>query len=231
MKAGIDELNRLETVIGYSFSDRTLLTEALSHSSYVNELRVKRTACYERLEYLGDSILEFISSEFLFDKFPNATEGELSKHRAALVCEKALSACARKIELGRYILLGRGEERNNGADKDSILCDVIEAVIGAIYKDGGLEPAERFIMEHILAGDDTSHYTDYKTTLQEIVQTDPEAKLAYEIIEVAGAEHDKQFSVRVTVNGEEVGRGSGNSKKEAEQCAASDALSRIQGKG
>lgn len=225
MNSGVNDLSTLEAAIGYRFNDKSLLKEALSHSSYVNELKIHRTGCYERLEFLGDAVLELVSSEYLFDRYTNDREGELSKHRAALVCEQALSACARRIQLGSYILLGRGEARQNGADKDSILCDVIEAVIGAMYKDGGMEPPRRFITDVILSDDEEGCFTDSKTALQELVQTGGSSQPVYDTQPVDGEE--QRFFSRVLINGEVMGTGYGSGKKEAEKIAAAMALNKL----
>lgn len=222
-------LSELEESIGYHFSNVILLTEALSHSSYVNELRIRKTPCYERLEFLGDAVLELVSSDRLFDQFEAATEGELSKRRAALVCEKSLSACARRLQLGRYILLGRGEARNNGGDRDSILCDVIEAVIGAIYRDGGLEPAKKFITDHILSADCAVVIKDNKTALQEYVQAQKDISLHYVTVTEGGV-LDSLFEVEVYICDSLMGKGTGVNRKDAEQMAAGEALEKLKGK-
>lgn len=219
-----EKTDALQQTIGYTFSERGLLIEALSHSSYVNELRCGNRSCNERLEFLGDAVLELVSSDFLFRKYRGVNEGELSKHRASLVCEKALAACARRVQLGGCILLGHGEMMSRGYERDSILSDALEAVIGAIYLDGGFETAKDFIMRFVLEDDDTSHYTDYKTALQELVQSRPGAEVSYELVSCKGPEHDRIFTVRVLINGTEYGEGSGRNKKDAEQKAAAEAI-------
>ena len=220
---------KLEEVIGYTFKNKELLLEALSHSSYVNEHKHVKRACYERLEFLGDAVLELSSSTFLFKNFPELSEGELSKFRATLVCEKALAPCARKIQLGSYILLGHGEKLNHGEDRDSMLCDVIEAVIGAIYLDSDFTEADRFISRFILNEDSLLHqdFVDYKTKLQEIVQAASSEHIVYEIVSSSGPDHDKCFEVCVSVGGKTLGTGTGHSRKNAEQNAAKEAIERL----
>ena len=220
------EALRIEEVIGYSFGNKSLLIEALSHSSYVNEQRRGSTNCYERLEFLGDAVLELASSTFLFNHCPELNEGELSKLRAALVCEKALAPCARKIQLGSYILLGHGEKLNHGEERDSLLCDVMEAIIGAIYTDAGLEEANRFIFSFILNDDSLKHldFIDYKTKFQELVQAHSSEPISYEIVGTSGPDHSKQFEVEVRLGERALGRGAGSSRKNAEQKAAREAI-------
>jgi len=221
--------HELEEVIGYRFKDIGLLIEALSHSSYVNEHKNQNFACYERLEFLGDAVLELASSTFLFRHYPDLNEGELSKLRASLVCEKALAPCARKIQLGRYILLGHGEKLNHGEDRDSLLCDVIEAIIGAIYTDSGFEEAGRFIFGFILDGESITHadFVDHKTKFQELVQAHTSEPIVYEIVSTTGPDHSKQFEVEVRVGEQVLGRGIGSSRKSAEQNAAGEAVNTI----
>jgi ribonuclease-3 len=220
------EALRLEEVIGYSFANKSLLIEALSHSSYVNEQRKRNMNCYERLEFLGDAVLELASSTFLFRHFPELNEGELSKLRAALVCEKALAPCARKIQLGSYILLGHGEKMSHGEERDSLLCDVMEAIIGAIYTDSGLEEANRFIFRFILNDDSLRHldFVDYKTRFQELVQAHTPEPIVYEIVGTSGPDHCKLFEVEARLGDRTLGRGSGTSRKNAEQDAAREAI-------
>lgn len=215
----------LESVIGYHFKEPGLLKSALAHSSYVNELKINRIDCYERLEFLGDAVLECVSSRFIFDSCPWMNEGMMSKTRASVVCEKSLAQCARKINLGNFILLGRGEKLNNGADRDSILCDVIEAVAGAIYIDGGFECAENFIMRFILSEtDDIDLPRDYKTELQELVQRSHNGSVRYETVSVTGPDHNKMYRVEVFVNDVSCGFGEGSSRKLAEAEAAKAAI-------
>lgn len=214
--------------IGYSFNNPELLIEALSHSSYVNERKLNRSGSYERLEFLGDAVLETVSSTVLYKLYPQMNEGSLSKLRASLVCEKALAPCARRIQLGECILLGHGETVNHGEQKDSILSDVIEAVIGAIYLDGGFERAYDFISRFILNNiDGRNDFTDYKTMLQEIVQADGPEQVEYEIIDLSGPDHDRTYTARVTLKGRVIGTGTGKNKKAAEQNAAQQAVANL----
>ncbi len=211
--------------IGYVFKQPMLLENALTHSSYANEGK-RGLKSNERLEFLGDSVLGFITAGYLF-RHGTGEEGELTRLRASLVCEKALSAYARKIDLGECLLLGRGELRGGGAERPSILADAFEAVIAAIYLDGGLQAAEEFILPFIK--DELTHqrrpqFKDYKTALQEIIQQNPEERLEYVLTGESGPDHNKQFTVEVHLNSNVIGNGRGRSKKEAEQQAAREAL-------
>ena len=204
-----NKIKDFEAKIEYTFKDKDLLELALSHSSYVNELTVRNRQCNERIEFLGDAI----------------KEGVLSKQRAALVCEKALSSAARAIDLGEYLLLGKGEAANGGANRDSILADAFEAMIGAIYLDGGYEVVKAFIIKRVLeSGNGT--FVDYKSRFQEIVQGKTNAKIVYELIGETGPEHDRKFEVSVSINGIVLGTGVGHNKKSAEQNAAMEAIVR-----
>ncbi len=218
-------LHQLEKAIGYEFKNKTLLSTALVHSSFSNEHRREKIPDNERLEFLGDAALELASSRYLYERFPNEPEGVLSKRRAALVCEPSLAECARSVELGDYLQLGRGEEKNNGRSRDSLLSDAFEAVIGAIFLDGGFGPAEtfvrRFVMDKMI---DHPVYSDSKTRLQELVQSGEPGSISYELLSEEGPEHEKCFTVKVSVGGREFGTGSGHSKKIAEQMAAAMAL-------
>lgn len=225
-KQGILEL---ESRIGYSFQNKNLLKQALTHSSYANEMRILKSANYERLEFLGDAVLEMISSDFLFSKYPAMPEGQLSKLRASLVCEQALAHTARQIGLDKYFLLGKGEEATGGRQRDSIACDITEAVIGAIYKDSGIEEAQKFIFRYIL--DDIEKkklFFDAKSTLQELAQSRYKQNLTYKVIYECGPEHDKEFGVEAYLGEQLVGKGKGRSKKMAEQHAAYEALLAVQ---
>ena len=215
----------LEQTIGYRFLRQEYLQVALTHSSYSNEGH-KHMSDNERQEFLGDSVLSLIVSEFLFHHFDLA-EGELTRLRAALVCEKSLCAFARKIGLGRYLLLGRGEEQTGGADRPSILADAFEALLAAIYLDGGMDKARAFIMPFVqeaLRDGELQDTRDYKTLLQEIVQQNPGESLSYALVGQSGPDHDKRFEVQVLLNSNVLGRGIGRSKKQAEQTAAKEAL-------
>lgn len=222
-------LEGFEERIGYRFRDRTLLVTALCHSSYANENR--HLTHNERLEFLGDAVLELCSSRFLFERFPEEAEGALSKHRAAIVCEASLAVCARAIGLDREVLLGKGEEKGGGRERDSLLSDALEAVIGAIYLDGGLEPAEAFIERFVMLPMAVHPVTfDAKTKLQELLQADGDIAIVYSLLEESGPDHDKRFCSSVSAAGRELGRGSGASKKQAEQAAALAALEKLREK-
>ena len=211
----------LETKIGYTFRDQSLLKLALTHSSYANEIKLNKTDNYERLEFLGDAVLELSVSEYLYLNNPNMQEGNMTKLRASLVCEPTLAFCAREaFDLGNYILLGKGEERTGGRGRDSITSDVFEALIGAIYLDGGFEPAREFVIKYVLSDmDHKIEFTDSKTRLQEYVQ-EKNISLSYELIEETGPAHDRIYTVRALLDGEEASRGKGRTKKSAEQHAA-----------
>jgi len=215
----------LEEKIGYSFQNKKLLVTALTHSSYANEHR-NQPEFNERQEFLGDSVLSLVVSDYLFSNY-QVHEGELTRLRASLVCEKALGDYAMKIGLGEHIRLGHGEENTGGRTRYSILSDAFEALIAAIYLDSGLESARAFILPFIckaLEGERTGSFKDYKTELQEIVQKNPEERVRYVLVEESGPDHDKHFAVEVHLNSNVIGRGSGRSKKAAEQAAAREAL-------
>ena len=219
------QLESLENTIGYRFRNKKLLEQAMTHSSYANEKRLGKTGCNERLEFLGDAVLELVSSEFLYGRYPSIPEGELTKKRAAMVCEPSLAFCAREFVLPEYLLLGKGEEQTGGRDRDSIVSDATEALIGAIYLDGGFEAARRFIRLFILKDMENKQiFKDSKTSLQEIVQEIGSRTLEYHLVKEEGPDHDKRFTVQVTVNGRVLGEGTGHTKKAAEQAAASEAV-------
>jgi ribonuclease-3 len=221
-------VKEFEEKIGYHFKDKNIIQTAMTHSSYANENKGSGVRSYERLEFLGDSILGFVTAEFLYRMRKNA-EGELTKMRAGLVCEQNLALVADKIGLGKYLILGKGEELSNGRSRPSILADVVEATIGAIFIDGGIKEAKDFISRFILsiAADVTPSSTrDYKTELQEYVQRNREDILSYRLAGESGPDHDKTFEVEALVNGTPIGKGKGHSKKEAEQAAACDAMKR-----
>ena len=215
----------LEEKIGYTFREKKYLDIALTHSSFANEMK-KNLSSNERQEFLGDSVLSIIVSEYLFHRY-HLPEGELTKLRAASVCEKSLCEFAQSIDLGSYLKLGRGEEMMGGRTRPSILADAFEALLAAIYLDGGIEPARRlvlhFVTEQLGAGADQA-FQDYKTILQEIIQKNPEEKLSYVLAEESGPDHNKRFVVEVHLNSNVIGRGEGGSKKNAEQAAAREAL-------
>ncbi|MCX7658688.1 MAG: ribonuclease III [Oscillospiraceae bacterium] len=219
-------MKQFEEIIHYSFKNKELLQEALSHSSYANENKKSRKS-NERLEFLGDSVLSVIVSQYLFEHYKHLPEGELTKIRASLVCERALSSFAHQIDLGEYLFLGKGEEHTGGRERASILADAFEAVIAAIYLDGGIEAAKDFVIGFIPKDIDIKKaviFNDYKTILQEIIQQNPEEKIEYVLKGQSGPDHDKAFVVQVCLNSNVIGEGTGRSKKQAEQMAAKEAL-------
>lgn len=216
-----EKLRELESVIGYSFRNTGLLAHALTHSSYANEKHWDKTKCNERLEFLGDAVLELVSSDFLFRHYPTMPEGEMTKLRASLVCEPTLAYCAEAIALGSYLRLGKGEDLTGGRTRPSVVSDAMEAVIGAIYLDGGLANAKEFIYRFVL--NDMEHkklFYDSKTILQEMVQAESKEPLVYELLKEEGPDHNKTFEVCVRLGDREIGRGTGRTKKAAEQVAA-----------
>ena len=221
----MENISKLEELIGYSFKNKELLKHALSHSSYANERKIHGRS-NERLEFLGDSVLSIVVSDYLY-KNMNVAEGELTKIRASLVCEKSLHIFATQINLGDFMRLGKGEENTGGRERPSILADAFEAVIAAIYLDGGMEAAAkhilRFMPENIIEAKKPV-FSDFKTVLQEIVQKNPEEKVEYVLIGEEGPDHNKRFVVEVCLNSQVIGKGKGRSKKEAEQLAAKEAL-------
>ena len=213
-----------ENLIGYSFQNPALLETAFTHSSYRNEKKVNGD-CNERLEFLGDSVLGVISAEYFYRNLNHLPEGEMTKRRAACVCEKSLCGFAKEIDLGKYILLGKGEEHSGGRNRPSILADCFEAVIAAIYLDGGLKAAEDFVLPFLKrAAMVVPKLNDYKTTLQEIIQKNPDEHLTYILVGESGPDHCKSFEVEVRLNSNIIGSGVGASKKAAEQDAARKAL-------
>ena len=219
----------LEEEIGYHFKNISLLQNALTHSSYANERWHNSLLSNERLEFLGDSILGMLVAEYLFRNFPDRPEGELTRMRADMVCEKTLAGVAEKIHLGEHLLLGHGEEQGGGRSRESILADAVESVIAASFLDGGMEAALHFIKTFILVEVPVSqlHNMDYKTKLQELVQQKKNQVLSYKLVAETGPDHDKHFEVSVSLNGKEVGRGEGRSKKRAEQEAARLAIAML----
>ena len=219
----------LEEAIGYRFHNLSLLQNALTHSSYANERWHNSLLSNERLEFLGDSVLGMLVAEYLFRNFPNRPEGELTRMRADMVCETTLAAAANRIGLGDYLLLGHGEEQGGGRSRDSILADAVESVIAACFLDGGLDAALNFIRQFILVEVPVTrlHNVDYKTQLQELVQQKKNQTLSYALVDESGPDHDKRFDVEVSLNGTVVGKGSGSSKKRAEQDAARAAIANL----
>ena len=224
------EQNELEKRIGYTYKDQSLLTMALTHSSFANERGRGNHRDYERLEFLGDAVLELVSSDYLYHKHEDLPEGKLTKLRASMVCEPALAKCARNIGLEGYILLGKGEEMTGGRDRDSIISDVMEAIIGAMYLDGGLNKAKEFIYDFVL--DELAEgksILDSKTVLQEMVQADGYESFEYRMIGEKGPDHNKTFMAEAVLNGEVIGYGEGRTKKAAQQAAAALAIVRLRG--
>ena len=218
------DLNEFQSKIGYTFKNRHLLEQALTHSSYANEKHMKKHSDNERLEFLGDAVLEIVSSEFLFINYPQKPEGELTKLRASIVCEPTLALCTKPLDLGKYLRLGRGEDHTGGRKRKSILSDALEAVIGAIYLDGGFTNAKEFVLNFIL--NDIEHkqlFYDSKTILQEVVQGEHE-QLTYVLTDESGPDHNKSFTVRACIGERVIGSGTGHTKKAAEQEAAYQAL-------
>ena len=219
-------LMKLEQGLGYTFRNKALLENALTHSSYANENRERHLPDNERLEFLGDSILGFVVAEYLYRNFPDKPEGELTRIRADLVCERNLAEAAATIELGSYLLLGHGEEQGGGRKRDSIVSDAMESVIAASFMDGGFAAAkeiiDRLILSNIPKGRPRNF--DYKTAFQELVQRKKDQQIHYELTGESGPDHDKHFEVEVLLNGKAVGHGVGSSKKRAEQAAAEAAI-------
>lgn len=215
------QLEQLEQKIGYTFQSRALLKHAMMHSSYANEKHYDRTSNNERLEFLGDAVLELSSSEYLYQHYPQKPEGELTKLRASLVCETTLAFCSRELELGEYLLLGKGEELTGGRERPSVVSDAMEALIGAIYLDGGFAPAKEFVVRFIL--NDIEHkqlFFDSKTILQEMIQGQYAETLSYELLKEEGPDHNKSYEVQAVLGETVLGKGAGRTKKAAEQEAA-----------
>lgn len=219
----------LEAAIGYRFANITLLQNALTHSSYANERWHDSLKSNERLEFLGDSILGMVVAEYLYKTFPDRPEGELTRMRADMVCEQALAEVANRLKLGDHLLLGHGEEQGGGRARASILADAVESVIAASFLDGGMKAAKGFIEQFILCDVPVTrlHNIDYKTALQEQVQQKKDQVLSYHLVGESGPDHNKRFTVAVQLNGEEVGQGTGSSKKRAEQEAARSAMEKL----
>lgn len=220
-------MESLQESIGYRFKNIDYLKTGLTHSSYANENKKGNIKCNERQEFLGDAVLSIIVSEYIYKNCPSLPEGGLTKLRASLVCEKSLALYARSINLGKYILLSKGERHSNGQNRSSILADAFESVIAAVYLDGGMEEAKKFVLKFVIPDINsakTVKFKDYKTSLQEIIQKNPEEKLEYVLVGESGPDHNKHFVVEVHLNSNVIGKGGGHSKKEAEQQAAREAL-------
>ena len=225
-----NDWKKFQEEIGYSFKDTSLLIQAMSHSSYSNEIGQTHLDCNERLEFLGDAVLELVSSEFLYNEYKNVSEGELTKMRANLVCETALAFDAKSIGLNNYLLLGKGEDLTGGRERNSVVSDACEALIGAIYLDGGIEKAREFILKFVLNDEKNKRMlSDSKTALQELIQGNLGKTPKYEIIGESGPEHAKTFVARVSVDGKVLGMGEGKTKKNAEQQASYNALLKLKG--
>lgn len=223
----MSSIKEFEKKIGYTFKNETLLRRALTHTSFANESKDKSLGHNERLEFLGDSVLSVTVAEALYLQYPNLPEGELTRIRAALVCEKTLYAVAKDVNLGDYLFLGRGEDASGGRNRPSVLSDAYEAVIAAIYLDGGMEEAKKFILprfESHLSNHMKDIPRDYKSELQEIVQQNPDERISYVLTSESGPDHNKIFSVEVHLNSNCIGKGTAPSKKQAEQLAAKEAL-------
>ncbi|WZL74812.1 ribonuclease III [Clostridiaceae bacterium 35-E11] len=226
-----EQLKNLSEKLEYTFKNMDLLNEALTHSSYANENKRRRIKYNERLEFLGDAVLSIVISDYLYNTLATFQEGELTKIRASIVCEPSLANCSSLMNIGQYLLLGKGEETTGGRERVSILADTFESIIGAIYLDGGLEKAKKFILkrlqETIEGAIEGRVFQDYKTHLQEIIQSVNTEKIMYEIVDEEGPDHNKIFYVHVKVGEKIAGKGSGKSKKEAEQNAAKEALNKV----
>lgn len=219
------KLKELEKKIGYQFQNFDLLCQSMRHSSYINEKHMKKHECNERFEFLGDAVLELISSEFLFFADAEMPEGELTRTRASMVCEPALAFCAREMDLGSYLLLGKGEENTGGRERESVTSDALEALIGAIYLDGGFASAKEFIHRFILNDlENKKLFYDSKTILQEIVQGNFNENITYKLLREEGPDHNKLFFISVAIGDKIYGEGQGRTKKAAEQAAAYQAI-------
>jgi len=225
-------ISDLETVIGYKFKNIVLLQNALTHSSYANEYWHDSLKSNERLEFLGDSVLGMVVAEHLFQSFPDRLEGDLTRMRADMVCENSLAKIAQQLDLGSYLLLGRGEEQSGGRNRPSILADAVESVLAACFLDGGMAAAERFIHKFVLCNTPmrAMKNVDYKTALQELVQQKKNQQISYQLIAQRGPDHNKEFVVELSLNGTVVGKGIGSSKKRAEQDAARVAMEALKNK-
>ncbi|MCD8145714.1 MAG: ribonuclease III [Clostridiales bacterium] len=225
-------MKTLEEKLGYHFRDPSLLENALTHSSYANEHHMGSIHSNERLEFLGDSVLGMVTADSLYHTFPDLPEGELTRLRANLVCEGSLAMVARQLDLGSYLKLGKGEAGGGGGQRPSIIADAVEAVLAAVYLDGGISQARRIVQRFILSNIDQVQEAsrDHKTYLQELVQRKSGQSLSYRLIGESGPDHNKTFTMEVLLNGVSVGSGSGRSKKEAEQMAAKAAIARLEGK-
>lgn len=221
-----EKVEKLEQVIGYTFKDKLLVKRALTHTSFANEQKINKNGDYERLEFLGDAVLELLTSEYIYLNNSKMGEGAMTKLRSMTVCEPSLAQSAKQIDLSEYILLGKGESAMGGRKRDSIISDVMEALIGALYLDGGMEAAKRFVHQYILTDiKDKKVVYDAKSSLQELVQKRKAGQITYVLLAENGPEHNKEFECAVEIDGKRMGTGIGKNKKEAEQKAAAEALS------
>ena len=222
-------IKEMEQKIGYQFKNQKLLLKALTHSSFINENNMKKGEDNERLEFLGDAVLEIITSEFLYHKYPTKPEGELTKMRSSMVCEPTLALCAREMDLGKYLLLGKGENATGGRQRESITSDALEAIIGALYLDGGFAIAKEFVNAYVLNDlENKKLFYDSTTILQEIVQREFEELLNYQLVGEEGPDHNKIFTVNARIGERVVGEGTGRTKKSAEQNAAYEGILTLQ---
>lgn len=226
------DLTKVMDIIEYKFQKPELLQQAFTHSSYANERKINRLQDYERLEFLGDAVLEMIASHALLLKYPNKQEGELSKLRSSLVCEYCLAQCARDLHFQDFVCLSRGERQTGGANRDSLLCDLFESVLGAIYLDGGMEPAKAYVEKFLLSDIENKRlFYDAKTSLQELIQKEELGDIEYVLVDEQGPDHNKHFFVEVEIAGTRYGKGDGQSRKSAEQKAAYETLLTLKNKG
>ncbi len=220
-----EKIEQFETLIGYQYKDKKLLSTALTHSSYSNEKNHNRLCNNERLEFLGDAVLELVSSEFIYNTYKDMPEGKMTKFRASIVCEPTLALCAKEMNLGDFLLLGKGEEGTGGRERDSILSDAMEAVIGSLYLDGGFTNAKEYVKRFILSDiENKKLFFDSKTILQEMVQGISKGTLSYHLLKEEGPDHNKKFTVEVILNKKQISTGVGKTKKAAEQDAAYKAI-------
>ena len=223
---------KAQNAIEYKFKEKKYLKHALTHSSYANEKQINKLYSNERLEFLGDAVLELVASEYVYNKYSKLPEGELTKIRASLVCEQSLAYCAREFGIGELLLLGKGENSTGGRDRDSILSDAVEAIIGGIFLDGGFTNAKEFVKENILKKIENQElFFDSKTILQEIIQSITSDKLSYKLVKEEGPDHNKEFTVAALLGDKEIGIGKGKTKKSAEQEAANKAIIKVKSKG
>ena len=224
----MSDLKKFQEIIGYTFKNEQLLKQALTHSSYANEKHLKKLSDNERLEFLGDAVLELVTSEFLYLNYPKMPEGEATRKRASMVCEQTLALCAKEIELGSYLYLGKGEDHTGGRERASVISDALEALIGAIYLDGGFTSAKEFVERFILNGiEEKQLFFDSKTIFQEMMQSITTEPIHYKMVGEEGPDHCKTFTIELFVGEQSAGIGSGKSKKAAEQAAAYDAIKKI----